>query len=70
MKGSKVSVYQKDMTRDAHNLSRANAQNFTCIHLFWAVAEGEQSELDMCDENLGLVALGRKLKGQPSGCLC
>ena len=40
----------------------ANEQNFICSHLTWAPAEGGQSGLEMLEESLGLVDLGRELK--------
>ena len=38
-----------------------------CSHLPWL---GRHSRLELLEESLGLVALGRELKGQPPGSLC
>ena len=42
-------------------------KNLICSHLHWALAEGG---LEILEQSLWLVALGRELKEQPPGSLC
>ena len=56
-----------EMAGDAESLLKGTTQNFVCSHLPWALAEGGQSGLEMLEENLGLVVLGRELKEQLPG---
>ena len=57
------------MGGDAESLL-TNTQNSICSHLPWALAEGGLSGLEMCEDNLWLVALGKELKEQLPGSLC
>ena len=63
-------VSQGKMARDAESLLKVRHTKFHCSHLPWALVEGRQSGLEMLEERLGLVALGRELKEPTPGSLC
>lgn len=48
---------------------RTNIQSLVCSNSSWALAEGKQSKLELCEERLGFVALAKELKGQQPGSL-
>ena len=66
-RGSVCQERQLEMQRAS---DRANAQYFVCSHLPGVPAEGGLSGLEMLEESLGLVALGRELEEQSPGSLC
>ena len=70
VKSSGVSIHQGEMAGDAESLLKGQSKKFYLQPIPWALAEGEQSGLEMLEDHLRLVAMGRELKVQPPGSLC
>ena len=66
LKSSRASIHQVQTPGDIENLLKDQCTKF---HL-QGMEEGGQSGLEMHEESLGLVALGRELKEKTPGSLC
>ena len=69
MKSNGVSACRGEMAGDSENLLKGQCTKFHLQPLTLHSARG-QNELQMLEETLGMVALGRELKEQLPGTLC